>query len=433
MKKYILFVSIITIILFSNKKNVYASIPVSEDSVVCSWDFEIPDTFPKPNIKKTLTICCEDILANRVCGILDSTGITFYMKKDSYGQSTPVGLHQYQYTLSVSENYTTQGPIAYGQHLTLSSSIGPYVLTKLNIPIFNTLADCTSYIGDGKIPANSGIIQIPEGYVELDDGTLLNINDAPHVLDSTIGTPKNLRLKFIMPKLGDALNTKINISWDQAPGFLHMEMKVKYSYTASSQDTSKSLMFIKYNDNMFASVCQYTTDYSPEGLYTYITSKDSVALTNKSSLLINYIYVRFSQYIETDKSVHYGDWVRVAPVTGGDIATGNVTNTYDEVTTDSNGKDTTIDGGEYNGQQIDGTGAVIPDANTYSNFTDYLNAIPELFTNMFTALFVLFGSIGNFGTLFSGMFTGMSPVLTSMIIGSLGLMIVLGVIKFLKG
>lgn len=323
----------------------------------------------------------------------------------------------------------------------VSLSYDQWEFISVNIPFFKDGVGFGDYIRNGSI-SNDSTCTLPEGYYKKADGTIVNTGDAEYVYDKEIPVPHGLTFKFIMPKAFQKLESKIQLNWNQAPGYLHTEIQVKYQKTVNNDEITKRMMLIKYVENLWGSACSVTKTQTEilDAIHNYDTSTKDLtfgvnSVWGNGGLEIKYYYVRFTKLDEKDGKIHYGNWVRINPVTGAvydgtDIK--DLKHTYDEVTEDDTGKDTVVKSDEYNGTQKDEDGNVQPNGNSYSNFNDYLKGIPGIFSATFTALFDLFDGVGKFGTVFTSVFSGMPGKFVSVIMAGLGLMVVLGIIKFFK-
>lgn len=340
------------------------------------------------------------------------------------------------------QTYTNDGTYVSNEKIINSICIYKNTLISANIPYFGTDATAFSnYIKTGLLSADS-TCSLPDGYYKKSDGTISNISDATYITDTEIPVPHGLTFKFIMPKAFQKLESSIQLNWNQAPGYLHTEVQIKYQKTVDNDEVTKRMTLIKYTDNLWGSACSVTKTQTEllNAIHTFdISTKDLTFGTNSiwgnGGLEIKYYYVRFAKFNETDGKIHYGNWVRISPVTGAvydgtDVK--DLKHTYDEVTEDDTGKDTVVKSDEYNGTQKDENGNVQPNGNTYTSFSDYLKGIPDIFNATFTALFDLFDGVGKFGTVFTSVFSGMPDKFVSVIMAGLGLMVVLGIIKFFK-
>lgn len=251
--------------------------------------------------------------------------------------------------------------------------------------------------------------------------------------DSTVPTPSNLRVKYILPKglFPKIRETQLQSTWTPTSGALRAEISLVYDFKSGTDTITKVIPYVTYADGVFASAGQ-RTDLLQTDIEKFIHDKNSntsgQTFENGKLNLVAY-YIRFS--IFSDDKLKYGNWVKVDLVTGGSFDDGNVTNKYDEVYTDKNGDEISVDNPEYGGTTYDNDGKKV-DPTSLRSFTDYLLAIPNILAKTFEALVSLIGGIGKFNIIMTYLFVGMSPVIPTLLVGGIGLLVILGIIKFLK-
>jgi hypothetical protein len=251
---------------------------------------------------------------------------------------------------------------------------------------------------------------------------------------NSIPTPSNVRVKMILPSglFPENRETTVKTTWQPSSDIYRLEISLLYDYKSGSDKITRLLPYITYGNGLMSSIGIHNALMVSE-LQSFINASNTATsgqTFSNGKLNLTHYYIRYST-IQSGK-IKYGNWVKVDLVTGKSVIDkGNVVSQYDEVYEDSSGNEIVVDNSEYGGKMYDNDGNVVNPDNLTS-FTDYLMAIPNILSSTFTALTSLISGMGSFGAVISAVFVGMPPIMTSMILGGLGLLIVLGVIKFLK-
>lgn len=306
------------------------------------------------------------------------------------------------------------------------------VVWNINTLVFKTENLARQYLLTNNVTEDM-VVTVPEGYVVGDDGKVININNAPTEKSDSIPTPTGVRIKFIYPKLFEPLESKLQLTWTKPVQDYNVEISLKYNYKVGTSTVTKIMPYIKHSNNVMSDIQEITRRMESDYM-KFIHDNDSNTQGQtfaNGKLNLKEIYIRYTKFEQS--KIKYGNWVRVSLVTGGTLDDGKVENTYTEVEIDEDGNENVVDSDEYGkGVSKDNDGNTV-DSKGFTSFVDYLKAFPQIIGATFTALMTLVASIGNFGTIFGTIFATMPPQFMAIIMAGLALMIVLGIIKFLKG
>lgn len=260
--------------------------------------------------------------------------------------------------------------------------------------------------------------------------------DSYEYSSTLIETPKNLRSKLLLPTglFPKERESKIQLTWTPPLNQYNVEISLMYSYRSGTDKITKTLPYVVHIQNYMSNLGTHTSLMQTDiESFIHLKNASTVGQTFANGKLnLTHYYVRYTRYDENKDKVLYGNWVKVDLVTGkSEIDKGKVVSGYDEVYEDEDGNEIKVPNSEYDGNLYDNDGNKI-DPTSLTSFTEYLLAIPNILGSTFTSLMSLVTGMGSFGAVISAVFVGMPPIMVAMITGGLGLMIILGIIKFLK-
>lgn len=435
--KKIIILSIFTFIVLINIGTIKAyantTVPVSlsyvnsnGQTVTNTYNLSIPDNYEKTYCYKTSSLVAfKQVGSYRYAfiGASDGIGGAVYQNNKPSGDTF---IYFRAYSTGITSGLYDSMPT-----LDLDTSH----ITFCSLPIFNDVSIARTYVDSGFVSDSSKLYRLPDGYVLSSDGLLIDKNNAPYLYDSTIPTPSNLKMQFILPKglFPSTTESQIKLTWMPSAGDLHTEISLSYSYTSNGSKIIKLAPFIKYKDGLFSSVGSVTKKMQTDietAIHNYDSNTSGLTFAN-GKLNLNTIYVRYALFQQNDAKLHYGNWVKVSLLTGGSIDNNNPQNTYDEVKIDDDGNETKVTGGEYNGTVIDNNGGLV-DTSKLSSLQDYLMAIPNILGSFFSSINGLISSIGSFGAFFTVAFGSLPPVVPLILVSAIFAIVAVGIIKLFK-